>query len=416
MKLLSHTPVLPALLLAAVLTVPVHAQPLPPLQLEQLLQQTASVHPMVQAMQAETEARQQQGAMARAVEAPMIGVEWRDIDSNNPTLNPTAVGSMRYSLRQMLPRWGERDLKSALADSAVREARAAAADTQTDLRWQLRMAWAEAWQAQQSLRINAQLQQVVQQMETAARQRYTLGMGSQADVLRVHGEQTMLRTEALQAEGRLQRARARLASLLGQPPDQLPEQDYPLPALGPLPPAADWLQRLEQGNASLQQVQQELHSRRLQQQLTELNGQPRVTLGAAAIQMEDRVPMVELMLEVQVPLQRRVLRAERDEAAAMQRRSLARLQAQRQMLEGEINDMLAMHANARAQQQLLDSTLRPQAELALQAALTQYQAGRGEFAMLLDAQQQLRQLQQMRLMSELEQFQAWAGLQKLAGE
>lgn len=416
MKLLSHTPVLPALLLAAVLTVPVHAQPLPPLQLEQLLQQTASVHPMVQAMQAETEARQQQGAMARAVEAPMIGVEWRDIDSNNPTLNPTAVGSMRYSLRQMLPRWGERDLKSALADSAVREARAAAADTQTDLRWQLRMAWAEAWQAQQSLRINAQLQQVVQQMETAARQRYTLGMGSQADVLRVHGEQTMLRTEALQAEGRLQRARARLASLLGQPLDQLPEQDYPLPALGPLPPAADWLQRLEQGNASLQQVQQELHSRRLQQQLAELNGQPRVTLGAAAIQMEDRVPMVELMLEVQVPLQRRVLRAERDEAAAMQRRSVARLQAQRQMLEGEINDMLAMHANARAQQQLLDSTLRPQAELALQAALTQYQAGRGEFAMLLDAQQQLRQLQQMRLMSELEQFQAWAGLQKLAGE
>lgn len=387
-----------------------------PSTLEQLLQQAGEQSPMLRAMHAESEARRQQIRMARAWEDPMLGIEWRDIDSGQPTLAPTAVGSMRYSLRQTLPRFGERALKTKIAEGGLHQALAETDDSRSNLFADIRRSWADAWQAEEAQRINEQLQHLLAQMEAASRQRYSLGMGSQADVIRLQSELSMLRSEKLQWQSALQRARARLAALLGLPATQLPTSDFALPALAPLPGASQWMQRMEAGNARLQQLRHEVQTAGAQQELAALNGQPRVTLGAAAIQMERRVPMVEVMLELQLPLQQGVLRAERDEAGAMKLRAQARVQAQLQMLEGEVNAMLAMHAGARAQQDLLEGTLQPQAELALQTALASYQAGRGEFAMLLEAQQQLRRLRQMRLMTQFEQFQAWIGLQQLAGE
>jgi len=48
--------------------------------------------------------------------------------------------------------------------------------------------------------------------------------------------------------------------------------------------------------------------------------------------------------------------------------------------------------------------------------LAGYTACRGEFTALLEAQQQIRRLRQMRLMAEFEAFQAGSGLKKMTGD
>lgn len=384
--------------------------------LEALLQWSETHSPMIAAMQAETEARRQQVIMARSLDDPMLGVEWRDIDSDSPTLNPVKVGSMRYTVSQMLPLWGKRDLKGRIAEANVGQAEQGVIATRADLRQQIRLAWAERYSALKTQAINGEIEGLLLQMEQAARQRYQTGQGAQADLIRLQTELSMLRNEQLLLSGKAGRAAAGLAALLNVPLASLSGQPGELPtAPVDFQPAA-WVDKALVSNPELVAARQASDSARGQRDLAGLNTRPGVTVGLSAIQMESRLTMYELMLEVQIPLQRAAKNAERAEAVAMLSRARAQEQAQLRMVEREVNEMTVMLTTARAQAALLDSTLLPQAELGFQSTLAGYQNGRGEFAGLLETQQQIRRLRQMRLMADIDQFQAWTGLLKLAGD
>ena len=91
-------------------------------------------------------------------------------------------------------------------------------------------------------------------------------------------------------------------------------------------------------------------------------------------------------------------------------------EALQRQLERDVAQLRINQQTAQQQLALLDQTLLPQADLTLQSALAAYSAGRGEFAALLDAEQQTRRLRLMRLTAEYDAFQALNGLQKLIGD
>lgn len=372
--------------------------------------------PMVGAMEAEAEAKRQQVVMAGALDDPMLGVEWRDIDTGSPTLNPTKVGSMRYTVSQMLPWWGTRDLKARIAQANAEQASLSVNVTRAELRAQIRQVFAERYRTVALQDINRDIERLLRQMELAARNRYQVGMGGQSDIIRLQTELSMLRNEQLALQGAALQARSRLAGLLNVPTQQLAADPSGLPVDSDHLTAEQWLSLALQHNPELLAARKGIESATGQRELAQLNSRPGVKVGVSAIQMETRVPMMEVMFEVQIPLQQGVRRAERSEAAAMLTRASAQAEAQTRMVEQEIQVMLAMLATARSQLELLDKTLLPQAELTFQSTLTSYQSGKGEFAALLEAQQQIRKLRQMRLMAQIEQFQAWSGLIKLTGD
>lgn len=384
--------------------------------LETLLEWSETHSPMISAMQAETEAKRQQVVMARSLDDPSFGIEWRDIDSSNPTLNPTQVGSMRYTISQMLPLWGKRDIKGRIAEANVGQAEQGVLVTRADVRQQIRLAYADRYRALATQAINHDIERLLQQMDLAARQRYQIGQAGQSDIIRLQTELSMLRNEQLILTGTANRATARLAALLNVPVETITAD----PANLPLPPtdfhAADWLSKAVAINPDLAGSRKSIESAQGQRDLAGLNRRPGVEIGVSAIQMESRLTMYELMLKVDIPLQRASKNAERAEATAMLNRARAQEEAQLRMVEREINEMAAMLATARAQTELLDKTLTPQADLSFQSTLASYQNGKGEFASLLEAQQQIRRLRQMRLMADIDQFQAWTGLLKLAGD
>ena len=73
-----------------------------------------------------------------------------------------------------------------------------------------------------------------------------------------------------------------------------------------------------------------------------------------------------------------------------------------------VGDSLRQHA-------LTERTLLPQAELTYQSALASYQTGNVDFATLLDAQRQIRQLRLSLLSYELEQRVRVVELERLVG-
>ena len=372
--------------------------------------------PMVRAMEAEAEAKRQQIVMAGALDDPMLGVEWRDIDTGSPTLNPSKVGSMRYTVSQMLPWWGTRDLKARIAQANAEQAALGVNVTRTELRAQIRQVFAERYRTVVLQDINRDIERLLQQMELAARNRYQVGMGGQSDIIRLQTELSMLRNEQIALHGAALQARSRLAGLLNVPSQQLAADPAGLPDDAADHTAEQWLSLALQNNPDLLAARKGIESATGQWDLAQLNSRPGVKVGVSAIQMESRVPMMELMLEVQIPLQQGVRRADRSEAAAMLTRASTQAEAQQRMVEQDIQVMLTMLTTARSQLELLDKTLLPQAELTFQSTLTSYQSGKGEFAALLEAQQQIRKLRQLRLMAHIEHFQAWSGLIKLTGD
>ncbi|OXS13523.1 hypothetical protein CGX12_19315, partial [Zobellella denitrificans] len=84
--------------------------------------------------------------------------------------------------------------------------------------------------------------------------------------------------------------------------------------------------------------------------------------------------------------------------------------------EQAVHGLVARRDGSRQQLELLRHSLLPQAELTFESALAGYATGRVEFAMLLDAQQQIRRLGQDQLMAEVARFRAENALLTLTGE
>lgn len=405
---------LAAVLIGLALMNPALAETPASLDLPALLELAERHNPELAAMSAEVEASRQAIVMASAWDDPVLRIEWMGIDPDNPTLAPRRVGEMKYGIEQMLPRWGTRGLEVERAEAGSRQAGFEREQRRLRLRGQVRTAYADWYQARESQRINRHLELLIEQVEQTAQQRYAVGLGAQAEVLRAQAERTMLGNEQLALLAEAEAARAELAGLLNLAPAALGGQPDSLPEL--LGHEADWGERALARNPGLKALEQQRQAADSRYRQSRLNNRPEVGLGLSAVQMGSELDNVELMLSVRLPLQQGARRAERAEAGAMLARSQALADAGRRELEQAVHGLVARRDGSRQQLELLRHSLLPQAELTFESALAGYATGRVEFAMLLDAQQQIRRLGQDQLMAEVARFRAENALLTLTGE
>ncbi|MBP8215579.1 MAG: TolC family protein, partial [Propionivibrio sp.] len=85
-------------------------------------------------------------------------------------------------------------------------------------------------------------------------------------------------------------------------------------------------------------------------------------------------------------------------------------------LLGELAENLSAIEAARQQEQLVATTLLPQAEMTFRSALASYESGKADFAMLLEAQQQIRKAKLSQIKAQAEAQVRVAEIEKLLGE
>ncbi|WP_296495233.1 TolC family protein [Rhodoferax sp.] len=388
---------------------------------ESLLTLARERNPEYASMRDEAQAASERVTMAGALMDPKFRIEWMDITKmgeQNPTLWPGDVGRTEYTLMQDLPWFGKRDIKKNIAAQEALVSQGRSQGTWAELAAKVKTTHAQRYFLLHTQALTRELLDLTQRLASVAQVRYASGLAMQQEAIRAQVEQTAMQTELLAQAGESRQADARLNALLARPsnaPLAPPERLRPVPT-GARLDADALMVRVRQSNPQLFTEASRIRSAELGRDLSLKNRYPDFTLSVTPTQVQSRIAEWSLMLELNLPLQQDSRRAQEREAQAMLSAAQSRREATANQVMADLSENLAGMETALRTERLIQTSLLPQAELTLQAALASYENGRLDFATMLDAQRQVRQARQSRLKAQLEAQMRLAEIEKLVGE
>ncbi len=387
-----------------------------------LLAYARAQSPELSAMRQEADAAAQRIGPAGALPDPVLRVELMNINNYgndaSPSLLPWKVGETKYTLMQSLPLWGKRDLRRDAAAADAKQAEARSDATWAELAARIKTAYAEYYRAAGNQRLAGEVLGLMARLEQVAQARYAGGLVGQPDAIRAQLEQTSMRAELISLESEKRQLRARLNGLLARDAAAAlaePEALRPLPALSTAD-AASLAERARERNPQILAELARLSAAQKNRELTQRNRYPDLQVGVSPSQMGSRITTWGVMFEMSIPLQQESRRGQEREADAMVAAARSRAEAVSNQLLGELGVNLAGLDAARRTEALVKNQLLPQSQLTLQSALAAYENGKADFAMLLDAQRQIRKARQELLKSEVEAQLRLADIERIVGE
>lgn len=386
-----------------------------------LLEHARAQNPELALMRSEAQAAEQRVQPAGALPDPVLRVELMNVNNygNDAGFNllPGKVGETRYTLMQMLPAWGKRDLRRDVATADVQLAKARTDAAWTELAMRIKTGFARYYLAAGNERLTREILDLMARVEQIAQARYAGGLVAQQDAIRAQVEQTTMRSELIMLESEKRQMRARLNALLAR------EASAPLAeprALRPVPGAslelAALAQRAKTNNPQLQAEQARLLGAEKNRELTRRNRYPDFNVGITPSQMGSRITEWGVMVEVNIPLQQATRRSQEAEAEAMVSAARSRSQNVANQLVGDLGEQLAMLEAARSTEALVTNQSLPQSELSLRSAMAAYENGKLDFTALLEAQRQIRKTRLDRLKAQAEAQMRLAEIERIVGE
>jgi outer membrane protein TolC len=394
---------------------------LPGADVASLLAVAKANNPEVAGMRFDALAAQQRMEQADALPDPRFKLELQDVTkmgAQNPTLWPSDVGSTRYTFTQELPWFGTRALKR---EQAALAAQGSEAQTQTvwlDVAARIKLGYAQRYFLQRNAQLNREVLGLMQRLEQIARSRYAGGLAPQQDAIRAQTEQTAMQGELIALQTELLSNQSRLNALLARPmqaPLAEPQSLRALPGAGQLDFAA-LEQRALAHNPQLAGDEAKWKAADKGQELTRKGRYPTLMLGVAPTQFQNDFKTWDLMLEMNIPLWQGTRRAQEREALAMRDGAEARRNATANQVLADLSENVLALQGAQQTEALVANSLLPQAELSLQSALAGYEAGKVDFATVMDAQRQIRQAQISRIKAQAEGQARLAQIERLLGE
>lgn len=388
---------------------------------DSLLDYAKNNNPEYASMRYEADAAGERVTPAGALPDPKLRIELQDITrmgEQNATLNPSRVGSTKYTLMQDLPWYGKRDLKREIAELEAEGAQGRARGTWNEISARLKTAHAQLYILHRNEQLTREILDLMTRLEKVAQARYAGGLAMQQDVIRAQVEQTGMRNDLIMLENEGNMLRARINALLARPSAARlsdPEVLRPVPAPAKLEYAA-LEDRVRGRNPQLFAEEARIKSAEKNRELTYKNRYPDFTLGVSPIQYQNAVKEWEVMLEVNIPLQQTSRRAMERESEAMLSAARSRKEAASNQILGELAEKLSGIEAARRTESLATNSLLPQAELTFSSALASYENGKVDFATLLEAQQQIRKARQNQIKAQAEAQIRLAEIEKLLGE
>lgn len=369
---------------------------LPALQLEELIKEALEQNPRISVLEHRIEAMERRIPQADALPDPMIGFNL----VNYPLAqNPFDIGRVpmtqtQVSYAQTFPSPGTRRLRAELAGWDVKIATGDLLDRQVFISSLVRKTYLQLAFAVKSLEISRKNLDVLQQFLSTAESKYRVGKGLLQDVLKAQVATSKLETMILQREQVVSTLKARINILLNRDANQLlgnpsrlqltlDEVDFTTAQV-----AAD------ENNPSLRVLSDAVLRSGSAVELAERRLNPDYTLRFAYGYRYDDVDFWTAGISFNLPLWRgskqREAIAERE---ADRRVNNARLAAQRNEVSLAIREAMDRMNRTKEQYEKYRRAVIPQAELALETALSGYQVDKIDFLTLLDNQKTLFDLE-----------------------
>ena len=260
---------------------------------------------------------------------------------------PSDVGSARYTLTQDLPWAGKRDLKREIATQDSQVVSSRVQQTWVDMAARIKALFAQRYLIKATEQLVSENLDLMLQLEKVLQVRYAGGLSAQQDITRIHVEHTGMRAELV-------------ALALRTVPETGKLNLYAL---------SERLRLLNpQLTVELARVQFAAKSR----DLAYKNRYPDFTVGINAMQRRGAINEWGLMFEMNLPIQRDVLRAQEREFEAMLAAAQSRQEAALNQALADLSDSLIALQAARDTDHLMTFSLMPQADLTWRAALASY--------------------------------------------
>jgi len=250
-----------------------------------------------------------------------------------------------------------------------------------------RGAFAEWYFTHRALEIHQSTQLLLEELKSVATTRYAAGRALQQDVLQVELEQLHLRRHGLMLTQQKDAARAQINALLNRSPDT----PVPEPGTVSIPSGVVPLEILQKHalevHPELRGLDAQIASHEARVTVAEKALLPdlRFTAGYNSLWDEaDKRPIVGI--SINVPFNRSKRKAEVNRARWEVRRTQARLENQRAQLLGALARAHAEVTESLASIQLYENSLLPLAAEFLDAALSDYRSGAGDFLSVIAAE------------------------------
>jgi outer membrane protein TolC len=355
-----------------------------PPALAALVAEALAQSPDARAVEEELRAARARPEQARALPDPVVSLLYVN-DGWSPSLGEMPMTTLGFMGSQELPWPGKRDLRERLAE------RDAAAVAERLERWRLataagvRRAFWGLVLAEETLLVLVDQEAVAGKAEATARARYAVGQGAQQDVLRAQVEIT--RFEALRAEqeAAVEARLAELARLVGREVGRGVASDVRLAlraeARDPESLVAEAEARLPEARAAAAALERES----LAIDLAHRDFKPDLTVQAGYMNRGGLDPMWQAGVGVTLPLARGRRHAAVAEAEARRAAVGRQAEALRAQVRFRTRERVAQLRAAERMALVYEAGLVPQAQLAYEAAIASYQAGKVPFLSVLEA-------------------------------
>jgi len=349
-------------------------------------------NPSLAAMRERIRMRENAEIRAGALDDPKARFGVTNLPTRSFSFREEEMTGKEIGLSQMFPFPGKLRFRREAAGKETEQGIRDLEEMRSMLRSEVRMAYAELSSVRRQAEVVRRTREVLRDIVGVAQEIYSVGRGSQPDVLRGQVESGRMREMLLSLENREKVLAVRLNTLAALPPGRpVPEVEElsEFPVRGSSEemteiyresrPARKALQaRVGRGEALVKMAKREYW--------------PDVELSVSYMQRDampdgtGRSDMVSSMAMVNVPLWRRQkLDPQLREMAAEREMAARELEALDLSAENEIGRILANLATRAEAAALYRTTLIPQAEQSFRANVESYQVGKIDFPMLMDS-------------------------------
>ena len=340
---------------------------------------------------------------------------------DDPMLHLSRDQGFRQTLLTMsqdFPLWGKRELRREVARANATAARGREGSVTNDLQEQVKMVFAQYYQAEQSIAVTRGIRLVLRDVSAATRAGYAQGVGTQSDAIRADLEQTRIDPVISGFERDREAAKAKLNALIGRPADA---PLAPPKALRRVPPPSTLIfealmARARETNPTLATARAEIAAAEGERELVDKSWYPDVTVTAGVTDLPNMSPRATVGIGIKVPFQWGVREERARETTAKKGAAQLRLDAAMLKIGSELQSALADLTRAQHDEDVLEHALKPQSETAYRSALTSYQQGQGgDLTPVLEAARQRLQIGIDLVRTRTEAQSALATVERLIG-
>jgi cobalt-zinc-cadmium efflux system outer membrane protein len=389
-----------------------------------LADEVLAANPAAAAASARAEAFDRAAAAEGIWPDPQFMAEASNLPADDLAFDRTPMSGVQLYLRQTIPLPGKNTYRRRVAEGAAEEAEADYERTRIKLVEMAKHAYFDLYLADALRDVVEKQRAFWLDYERVALARYTAGRGLQADVLKAQVERTLPSYELSELARRETVARGRINVLLSRDPDAA------LPPLAGLPDVSvpytldELYDKALANDPRVPAAEARLASARAARSLAKTSFVPDVTAGVG-YRLRDEVPMDPVAGQdfwsfsagVSLPVfgtlkQSRTL-AQKNAAVSAAEANAADV---KDNVQREVEELYAAVRTAEEQLVLFDDGILPQAEAALRSTVAAYEAGKVDFAMLLQSQLTLFKYEKEYVDLQVRRHKAVASLEAAVGE